>query len=123
MTKKSSSVSKAIKRVAKKKDSGQQSANSDQIITRVRELAWAGKHEQAIELASQTLAMSGLKSDLRMDLLDLRAESYLAQVNIDAAQKDVTLMLKLARAENKPALKAQALIRKGVVQSFQNKNE
>ena len=123
MTKKSSAVRKATSRGGKKKSEDQQPAVSDQIIARVRELAWAGQHAQAIELATQKLNMSGLKPDLQMDLLDLRAESYLAQFNIDAAEKDAALMLKLAKAGNKPAWKAKALIRKGVVQSSQNKNE
>ena len=120
---KSSSVNRAVKHGGKKKSNGQQSAASDQIISRVHELAWAGKHAEAIELASQTLSMSGLKPDLQMDLLDLRAESYLALLNVDAAEKDVKQMERIAKLENKPAFKARALIRKTHLRTWQQREE
>src|SRR5215211_5511166 len=87
-----------------------------QIISRVRELAWAGQHSQAIELASQELSKSDWQSDLRMDLLDLRAESYIAQGKFDLAAQDVAAMVKVANAKKMPALKAQAFNRKAYIQ-------
>jgi GAF domain-containing protein/CheY-like chemotaxis protein/tetratricopeptide (TPR) repeat protein len=123
MAQKSSSVRKVVKRGAKKKDSSQQSAVIDQTISRVRELAWAGQHAKAIELATETLSRSGLKPGIQMDLLDLRAESYIAQGKFDLAAQDAAAMVKITKTKAKPALKAQALIRKGMVQWFQIKNE
>jgi len=111
MAVKSSSVKKAIKSGIKKKGNQQPTAG-DPIISRVRELAWEGKHEQAIKLATEALNASGLKPGQHMDLLDLRAESYLALLNIEAAEKDVSQMERLAKAINKPAWKSKALIRK-----------
>ena len=121
MAVKSTSVNKTIKRVRRRKESGQQSASGDQIISRVQELAWAGQHAQAIELATQS--MSGCQSDVLMDLLDLRAESYLVQLKYDTAEKDVKQMERLARAVNKPALKAQALVRKAHLRAWQDREE
>ena len=120
---KSSSVNKAVKHGRKKKSNGQQPAASDQSVSRVQELAWTGQHAQAIELATQTLNMSGLKPDLQMDLLDLRAESYFALLNVDAAEKDVKQMERIAKLENKPALKARALIRKTQLRTWQRREE
>ncbi len=42
---------------------------------RVSDLAWAGQHAQAIELATTALATSGLSVGSRLDLLDLRPGS------------------------------------------------
>jgi hypothetical protein len=61
MATKSSSVKKPIKSKGEKQSS-QQSVVRDPIISRIREFAWAGQHPRAIELASQTLNMSGLKN-------------------------------------------------------------
>src|SRR5688500_8649707 len=109
MTKKSSTVSKTIKKTRVEEESGQ-------IIAQVRQLAWAGQHAKAIELATETLNRSGLKPEIQMDLLDLRAESYIAQGKFNLAAKDVDTMIKLANAERMPALKAQALSKKAYVQ-------
>ena len=115
MTKKSSSVRKT-----NKKDSDQRSAVSNQVVEQVRELAWTGQHAKAIELASQS--MSKFNFDPRqMDLLDLRAESYIARLNLDAAERDVSVMQKLAKAKTNLAWKAQSLIYKARVQWFQGK--
>ncbi|HLA08539.1 MAG TPA: hypothetical protein VJ022_13915, partial [Anaerolineales bacterium] len=97
MTKKSSSVSKAVKRGVGKKDSSQRSAISDQIISQVRELAWTGQHAQAIDIATQELSKAHYQSAPRMDLLDLRAESCIAQGKLDLAAKDAKAMMKLAK--------------------------
>jgi hypothetical protein len=140
MAKKSSSVSKAVNKTGKVINSSKQNrvktfsrngsdhagAGINRLLTQARDLAWAGQHAKAIEICTQALASKAdWQSDpqLQLDLLDTRAESYIAQLELDTAEKDAALMVKLAKAENKPALKAQALIRKGVVLWFQRKNE
>ena len=112
------------------KQSSSVKTDSD-IVERVRALAWAGQHAQAIGIASQELGRSDWsrsipktgQSDLQMDLLDLRAESYIAQGKLDLATKDANAMMKLASMAKTNALKAQALIRKGVIQGFQKNHE
>ena len=106
MTKKSSTVSGAIKRGAGNKSSNQRSAIEDQAITRVRALAWTGQHAPAIDLATQALSALG-KGDSRVaptmiDLLDLRAESYIAQGKLDLANKDAKAMVKIAKTGGLP---------------------
>ena len=100
MAKKSSSVGKAIKNEGQKMKDHRQALNAEgqSIIARARELAWMGQHAAAIELASQELSRSRLKRDLQMDLLDLRAESYIALGKLDRATKDAQAMMKLARS-------------------------
>src|SRR5919109_2695375 len=121
MTKKSSTVSKTIKKLAAKEESAQ-------IMVQVRQLAWTGQHAKAIELASQELSKSDWQSDAsqadyQSALLDLRAESHLAQLNFEAAEKDVEQMERLAKAANKLGLKAQALIREAHLRAWQNRKE
>src|SRR5215216_4062479 len=116
MAKKSSTVGKTVrpKKIARKKIST--TIQPTELLTRARELAWIGQHAKAIELASQALAYSKIKPTEQMDLLDLRAESYIAQGKLDLAAKDVDTMIKLANAERIPPLKAQALSKKAYVQ-------
>jgi len=105
---KKSTVRKAVKKV-----SSQQLAISDQVTSRVRELAWTGLHAPAIDLATQALSAPKLKPADQMDLLDLRAESYIAIGKLDLASKDAKAMKKLGTTT---ALKAQALNRLALVQ-------
>jgi tetratricopeptide (TPR) repeat protein len=133
MAKKSSSVRKAIKPVKKKATEAEKKQVTKNLstttvhpadsIARMRELAWTGQHAQATDFATQALSASKIKPAEQMDLLDLRAESYLAQGKFDLAAQDANAMMKLANAEKKPALKALALIRKGTVQGFQEEYE
>src|SRR5215217_2970138 len=117
-------VKKSLVRKTIKKDSGQQVAVSDPTITRIRELAWTGQHAQAIELATQALDMADYQSAPRqMDLLDLRAESYFALLILDAVEKDAVSMMQIAKAQGKPAYKAQALICKARVQDSRGREE
>jgi len=114
MTKKSSTVGKAIKKNGK-----QRLAVSSEIIEQVRQLAWTGQHDKAIDLATQALSPVGAEqcsAPTQMDLLDLRSESYIALGQLDHAKKDSNAMTKLANAEKKPALKVQALNRRALVQ-------
>ena len=129
MAKKSLSVNKGIEGQgekgtrAVKRTGGKQQAGKENVVSRVRELAWEGKHAQAIELATQALSQPKLKPAAQMDLLDLRAESYFAQLKIDAAEKDAASMMKFANTFKKPDFKAQALIRKGIMQGRQKNLE
>ena len=82
----------------------------------VGDLAWAGQHAQAIALASAALSKSGLATGHRLDLLDLRAESFIAQGDLQSASADAKAMLELARRARKPAFIAQALNRRAIVE-------
>jgi GAF domain-containing protein/CheY-like chemotaxis protein len=100
---------------------------SQDFLARVRELAWIGQHDQAIELASQYLPTSveadtapfgghGSASAI-MDLYDLRAESFIAIGKLDLSAADAKAMMELAgKSGLKPDLQAQALNRLALVQ-------
>ena len=88
MAKKSSAVKKAVKKTGRKKSNDQQLAISDQTVEHVRQLAWTGQHALAIDSATQALATPKIKPAEQMDLLDLRAESYIAIGKLDLAMKD-----------------------------------
>ena len=83
---------------------------------RISDLAWAGRHAQAIEQASSALTLTGLGVENRIDLLDLRAESFIAQGDLERARADADAMLELADRTRTPAFKAQARNRLAVVQ-------
>jgi GAF domain-containing protein/CheY-like chemotaxis protein/tetratricopeptide (TPR) repeat protein len=86
------------------------------VLQQVADLAWAGQHAQAIDLATSTLSKSGVGPGQRLDLLDLRAESFIAQVNLSAAAADAAEMFALARRARRPAFLAQALNRRAAVE-------
>ncbi|MEO8305832.1 MAG: GAF domain-containing protein [Betaproteobacteria bacterium] len=88
-------------------------------IVAARDLAWTGQHELAIERCTHALTLPGLAPADQLRLLDLRAESFVAHGNLDLAASDVDTMVELANAQKKPALKAQALNRKALVQMRQ----
>ncbi|MGA2505457.1 MAG: GAF domain-containing protein [Anaerolineales bacterium] len=100
---------------------------TNEFVSRVRDLAWVGQHSQAISLATRNLAERKIGPTVQMELLDLRAESYSAQGNLDLAAKDANAMVKLANSETnlsqrtQSVLKAQALNRKSLVQMRQGK--
>ena len=121
MTKKSSAVSKAIK-TGKTKAVKKQTRKTvvklsnkrlNEILTQAHHLQWAGQHEKAIEVCTQALDAIGKgnsrTAQIQMDLLDTQAESYFAQMNFDAAKKDIASMVKLAKRTAKPSHKALAL--------------
>ena len=91
-----------------------QSTMTDKVILRAQALAWAGKHTQAIETASHELGRHNLKPKMQMDLLDLRAESYIAIGKLDLAAADADAMTRLAKQGL--SLSIQALNRKAIVQ-------
>jgi len=137
MAKKTSPVNNTVKKVGKqnhrvvrksnKQIIGASKDRSDELLTKARDLAWKGQHAKAIEICTQALDAMGngnsRTAQSQMELLDLRAESYSAQLNLDAAEKDSILMMRIANAQTKPAFKAQALIRKGWVQEVRGKGE
>ncbi len=86
------------------------------VVDQIRDLAWAGQHAQAIELATTALATAGTNAALKLDLLDLRAESLVALGDTERAGADAATMLELARAAGDPAFRAQALNRQALVQ-------
>src|SRR5437588_9109222 len=86
------------------------------LAERVGDLAWAGQHAQAIELATTALATAGLSAGTRLDLLDLRAESFIAQGDSEQASADADAMIELAEHARTAALKAQARSRIAPVQ-------
>ncbi|HUL94820.1 MAG TPA: GAF domain-containing protein [Usitatibacter sp.] len=63
----------------------------------VFDLAWAGKHAEAIERATRSLGASRLDETARLRLLDLRSESRLAVGDLKGAQDDSLAMEGIAR--------------------------
>jgi len=100
MAKKTSPGMKPEKRGKAARTAISQSEANDQ-VTQVHDLAWIGQHDRAIALATQGLAAGKIKPALQMNLLDLRAESYIAQGKLDLAAKDTAAMVKLANEENR----------------------
>ena len=88
-------------------------------IAAITGLAWAGQHEQAVALATEALAATGLAAAQRIELLDHRADSHLALRDLDRAHDDAQAMLDLARQAQRPALMALALCRVAAVQTRQ----
>ena len=86
---------------------------------RAADLARAGRHAAAIDLATTALSQTGLSPAAQIDLLDLRAESRVAIGRFDAAHDDALVMQSLADAAGKPSLAARALCRMALVQTRQ----
>jgi len=86
--------------------------------TPVRELAWAGRHEQAIEAAARALDIAGLDAVTSVALLQARADSLIALGEIRRAEADVNAMLALAEREASPALLARTLLTLSRAQLF-----
>ena len=105
--------------VKKKSDitKNKRTKNTDDLaLTHIRQLAWTGQHAAAIDSATEALSTSDWQSDVRMSLLDLRAESYIAQGKLDLAMKDAKAMGKIGRTSKVAGLKVQALNRLALVQ-------
>ena len=73
-------------------------AGRNDATPRIAALAWAGKQAQAIAAATEALAAPRLGAAQRVALLDLRAESLIAEGRFDHAALDVDEMLALADA-------------------------
>ena len=86
----------------------------------VRDLAWAGQHERAIEECSRALADVALSQTQRPAWLDLRSASLAARGRLQAATEDAQTMLHMAWQQRQPAAViraqnrlAQVLMRQG----------
>ena len=99
--------------------------NSDPqaLLVTARNAAWSGDHSTAIDCCTAALHKQGLHPALRLDLLDTRAESYFAQVQLDQAEKDAIEMVDTAYETDNPALNAQALNRLAYIQMRQGRTE
>ena len=86
-----------------------------QALAAARDLAWTGQHAQAIECCGHALAARQITPAQRMDLLDLRAESLIAEGRFADAAHDAAAMLSLARAHKQSALEVRALNRHALV--------
>jgi GAF domain-containing protein/CheY-like chemotaxis protein len=94
---------------------GKHAAVAERVSDRVR----AGQHAQAIKLVTEALAEPGLSVGVQIDLLDLRAESFIAQGEPAHASADAQAMLDLAERGKTAAFKAQARNRLALVQMRQ----
>src|SRR5258706_2139824 len=65
------------------------------VAQRVGDLAWAGQHAQAIEAATAALAKSSLSVASRLDLLDLRAGSFISQGELEHSATNAGTMVEL----------------------------
>jgi GAF domain-containing protein/CheY-like chemotaxis protein/tetratricopeptide (TPR) repeat protein len=93
------------------------SAKAAPASERVSDLARAGQHAHAIELATSALAAAGPGTAARLDLLDLRAESFIALGDLTRAKADADAMVELADGGSNAAFKAQARNRSAIVQT------
>ena len=69
----------------------------------VRDLAWAGQHERAIEECARALRDATLPAGERLAWLDLRSASLAAQGLLDDAMRDARAMLETARRRRAPS--------------------
>jgi tetratricopeptide (TPR) repeat protein len=81
----------------------------------VADLAWAGRHDEAIAAATAALKLKTLDANDAMTLLDLRAESHYAIGDMQGAGDDAQAMKKLAKQKGGAALQARALCRESYV--------
>ncbi len=77
-------------------------------VARAAALAWAGRHEQAIAVATAALAEANLAPSERLAMLDARADSLRASGDDDAALADAEAMQALADELGDPSSKARA---------------
>jgi len=78
-------------------------------VASTRELAWAGQHAVAIDVATAALTSSGCDDVSRIGLLELRAESFTALGDVDRALEDAESMIAIAKRSHRIELEAQAL--------------
>ncbi len=84
-------------------------------VQQIADLAWAGQQEQAIAVATAALKRKSASVDLRMTLLDLRAESFIAVGDLERASTDAAAMNALAKREGDAESQARALCREAIV--------
>ena len=86
------------------------------------DLARAGQQEQVIAAATTALDAPGLAPAERLTLLELRAESRLALIDLAGAETDAQAMLALADRRRSAAERARALACLAHVQTRQERN-
>ena len=91
-------------------------------LAQIADLAWAGKHEEAIGAATATLGRKRIDVEERVSLLDLRAESLMAIGDLKGALADAEEMTALAKAERRAHLLARALSRRSAVKTRQRRS-
>ncbi|MBL8078427.1 MAG: GAF domain-containing protein [Anaerolineales bacterium] len=117
MVKKTYPVMEAVNTAGnRKKSRNRSSVINDQTVSHIHELVWTGQHAAAIDRATQALSQPSIDIPNQIHLLDLRAESHIAQGKLDLAAKDARSMGKLAKTI---AQKAMALNRITLVQMRQ----
>ncbi|MEP7057038.1 MAG: GAF domain-containing protein, partial [Caldimonas sp.] len=94
----------------------QSGRTAERVTEQIADLAWAGQHAQAVELATVALAADAIGVAHRLDLLDLRAESFIAQGEPARAAADAAAMFTLARRERNAGFEAKALNRRALLQ-------
>ena len=83
----------------------------------IADLAWTGRHEQAVAAATRALADKSLGAAVRVAVLDLRAESLIALGDLEHAAADARAMAVLTRRERGARSRVLALSREGYVQA------
>jgi len=86
-----------------------------QAVQQVRDLAWTGKHSEAVDVATAALERT-TDPVRRLDLLDQRSESLLALGDLERAKADAAEMIRLAKQKANAASRAQALNRRCYVE-------
>jgi tetratricopeptide (TPR) repeat protein len=110
---------KGIGRLAESKRMGRAAVDADgNALGRVRDLAWIGRHAQAVEVATAALDAVGGDDLSRCDLLKARAESLLAVGEIARAGLDAQAMQALAERSGNAALASRALVTLSRVQMY-----
>jgi len=77
-------------------------------VAAARDLAWTGQHSRAIGVAAAALAAVKDDDTLRLALLDVRAQSLVAQGEMTRARKDADAMIAIAANRPSAAHDAQA---------------
>ena len=84
------------------------------LIENAHGLAKAGRHAQAVEVCGRALATQSLSASRQIALLDLRAESLIAQGRFADAASDADAMLALASQQRNTGLTVLAQMRQAV---------
>nr|WP_316644572.1 GAF domain-containing protein [uncultured Roseateles sp.] len=74
----------------------------------IADLAWAGRHDEALAACAEALARPGLAPTDRLTLLESSSESAVAQGDFAAAEEHAAVMLRLARREKNVGAQARA---------------
>jgi len=92
-------------------------------VAEVDSLTWTGQPLAAIERATALLEAGGLAAAEQAELLDLRAENWVARGELQHARADAEALQALARRERTPVLLSRAFSRMAMVLSRQGEPE